>query len=623
MSAKNTSAHKVPLVVTALAFAAIIYIVAPVVALAGKVPWRHMGELLRNEDTASLLKVSFFSSVEATLLTVVLGVPLALWLQTLRKGAVVARGLVLLPLALPPVVGGMALSAALGRNGFAAPLLDALGFNLAFAFPGVVAAHTFICLPFVVVTVDAALRQLDEEIIASARSVGMSTFAVLRHIILPAVMPAIATGTGLAIARSLGEFGTTLTFAGSMPGQTRTMPLGIYLARETNPDAAYALSALLVGIAILCLALASLPALLRKQHSPRPHKQSTLDCAALATLTTPKDDPKPLTLTHQGERFTFPASAITAVIGPNGAGKTTMMKHIAGRISSPDFLIDSSTKESVVLLTQSPGLPPTATVHKAITMASRDEKRTDLLLDAAGLTELAEIPVPALSGGQAAQVALVRALAVRPRILLLDEPLAAMDVDSAAQWRMFLQETRKDRTTVLVTHNVGDVTVLADNVTTMEAGRVKSSQSLHQFTQAPPTDFSKHLLGMNVLSGTVLSSPVGSEQVSVQLTGTQYRVTGEVMSPDLARGQEVRVSFPASAVVINGHGGQLNTDVLTGKISAFEASGGGLLAAQLTVNDSVTLTVLLPPHILLGFSLTIGSKIECTLIPELVRVERI
>ena len=149
----------------------------------------------------------------------------------------------LLPLAMPPVVGGLALTALIGRRGITAPLLDALGLQFAFAYPGVIASHVFVSLPFVVVAVDGALQTMDREIERSAYRLGLSRSTVLNRITLPAIAAPLATGAGLAFARSLGEFGTTITFAGSLPGRTRTLPLGIYLEREIDSDGALAMAA--------------------------------------------------------------------------------------------------------------------------------------------------------------------------------------------------------------------------------------------------------------------------------------------------------------------------------------------------------------------------------------------
>lgn len=523
---------RTPWPVTLVATFAVIVIVGPVIALATRVPWGQFTAVLSAPETLETLQVTLYAAVQSAIISLALGVPLAVWLATRRRSAGLLRLLVLLPLAMPPVVAGLALTAAIGRRGVTAPLLDALGLQFAFAFPGVVAAHVFITLPYVVVAVEASLRQIDPEIVASAAGVGMNPAAVLRKIILPAIAPAIATGGGLALARSLGEFGTTLTFAGSLPGVTRTMPLAIYLEREVSPDRAYVLAAILIVLAVLSLGLAGLPALVRRQPEPAARTLEVFDGARIRELSRPEPG---LPVRHEvaGTRTEFPAGATTAVIGPNGSGKTTMVGTIAGRlrgarVSIGDQMVDGTRflpahHRDVVLLTQRPGLPRTATVSTAVTMATRDKELTGKLLDAAGLTPLAQVPVPALSGGQAAQVALIRALGARPRVLILDEPLAAIDAAATTRWRRLLRATAADRTTILVTHDPVDIAGLANHVVVLEAGRTLAQGPPEELLTLPPTQFVAALAGVNRAVGTI--SEVSADTVTlntgeIQLVGT-------------------------------------------------------------------------------------------------------
>lgn len=474
--AQRASARTTPHAVTAVAMLALALLTLPVLALGTRVPWGDLGGILSAPETRDLLRITINSALLATAVALALGTPLALWLRGERHGAQLVRLLVLLPLALPPVVAGLALSAFIGRRGIAAPLLDALGWQFAFAFPGVVAAHVFIALPYVVVTLDSALGQLDREITDSAAAVGLTPSTITCRIILPAIAPALATAAGLAFTRSLGEFGTTLTFAGSMPGVTRTMPLGIYLAREVDQSEAYGLSAILVFLAVLVLGLSALPACLRRRPRPQVRATGPLDTGVLRELSLADTAPGPI----EARGATFPARATTALIGPNGAGKSTLLRGLAGH--------------GTVLLTQNPGLPPTSTPRKAVAMVTRDTARADALLRAAGLSELADVPVPALSGGQAAQVALVRALAARPGALLLDEPLASLDAETAQQWRTLLRAAAADRTTILVTHDPAEVAELCGSVAVMERGEVLAVRPLADEVAAPSTRFSGYFL---------------------------------------------------------------------------------------------------------------------------------
>ncbi|QYH19884.1 ABC transporter permease subunit [Corynebacterium aquatimens] len=378
---------RVPVAVATLAAVALATIVLPIAALGLRVPWAGLGAIAADPATSEMLRVTLASALLATLLCLLLGLPLALWMQRGRNTAHLARLLVLLPLALPPVVAGLALTALLGNRGALAPLLNATGITFAFAFPGVVAAHTFIALPFVVITLDTALRQLDPEVVDSAHGVGLSPATTIRKVVLPAIRPALVSAAGLAFARSLGEFGTTLTFAGSMPGTTRTMPLGIYLAREIDQDLAYGLAAILVALALATLALSLLPTLLHRDPAPQARETGSIDITGLAELTRPAAEPPAIT----AGTSTFPAGTVTALIGPNGAGKTTLAGRIAGRLTGLTIAIGGRTlqddtrthvpphQRGVVLLTQNPGLPPTATALTAVEMVAGTDRARELL----------------------------------------------------------------------------------------------------------------------------------------------------------------------------------------------------------------------------------------------------
>jgi molybdate transport system permease protein len=240
-----------------LALLAALLVVLPLAAIVARVNWTHFLPLVTSESALSALGLSLRTSATSTVLCIILGVPLALVLARGRfplQGLL--RSLVLLPLVLPPVVGGIALLYTFGRQGLLGGALEVLGLQIAFSTAAVVLAQTFVALPFLVVSLEGALRTGGHRYEAAAATLGATPGVVFRRVTLPLMLPGLASGAVLAFARSLGEFGATLTFAGSLQGVTRTLPLEIYLQRETDPDAAVALSLVLVAVAVAVVALA-------------------------------------------------------------------------------------------------------------------------------------------------------------------------------------------------------------------------------------------------------------------------------------------------------------------------------------------------------------------------------
>jgi molybdate transport system permease protein len=212
--------------------------------------------LLSEHQVLTALRLSLECATAATIASLVLGVPLAWVLARVRlPGIGLARALVTLPLVLPPVVGGIALLLALGRNGIIGRYLDQwFGVTLPFTTAGVIVAETFVAMPFLVVTVEGALRSTDRDLEEAAVTLGATRLTVFWRITLPAVAPSLLAGAILCWARALGEFGATITFAGNFPGTTQTMPLAIYNAFEQDPQAAIALSLVLLLVAVIVLA---------------------------------------------------------------------------------------------------------------------------------------------------------------------------------------------------------------------------------------------------------------------------------------------------------------------------------------------------------------------------------
>ena len=234
------------------------FVLLPLAAMTTRVDWLRFGELITSESSIAAFWLSLKTSGASTLACLVLGVPMALVLARTRfPGQGVVRALVLLPLVLPPVVGGIALLYTFGRRGLLGQTLEVLGLQIAFSTTAVIIAQTFVALPFLVVSLEGSLRTLGQRYEVVAATLGARPTTILRRVTLPLVLPGLLSGTVLSFARSLGEFGATLTFAGSLQGVTRTLPLEIYLQREVDADAAVALSLVLVAIALAVIGLAT------------------------------------------------------------------------------------------------------------------------------------------------------------------------------------------------------------------------------------------------------------------------------------------------------------------------------------------------------------------------------
>ena len=254
-SIRRPGRRGIPALIAAPALVAFAFLLLPLAALLVRAPWSGLGELLSQSDVVTALRLSLECATAATAAALVFGVPLAWVLARMRfPGIGLVRALVMLPLVLPPVVGGIALLLALGRNGIVGRYLDEwFGVTLPFTTPGVIVAETFVAMPFLIVTVEGALRTADRDIEEAAVTLGASRLTVFRRITLPAIGPSLVAGSILCWARALGEFGATITFAGNFPGTTQTMPLAIYEAFQNDPEAAIALSLVLLLVAVIVL----------------------------------------------------------------------------------------------------------------------------------------------------------------------------------------------------------------------------------------------------------------------------------------------------------------------------------------------------------------------------------
>ncbi|KHE75253.1 molybdenum ABC transporter [Kocuria marina] len=549
------------------AVAGALVILLPLLGMVLRIDWAHLGELLTSESSLAALWLSLRTAVASTALCLVLGCPLALVLaRSTARGLTLLRSLVLLPLVLPPVVGGIALLYTFGRMGFLGGPLSSAGVDIAFTTAAVVLAQTFVALPFLVVSLEGALRTAGVRYERVAAGLGASPTRTLFRVTLPLVLPAVLSGAALSFARCLGEFGATLTFAGSLQGVTRTLPLEIYLQRETDPDAAVALSLLLVLVALLVVGVsapsrrrrgAGFRANLTRWFAPGPQRgpdpegsrprsggstQSSKDSrtahavgdrpaagsgtadagagrngavvrTAAASAVAPGGAPgvgvstpgaageaPGLTVRVEHDRrrvaaeFTVEPGTTAALIGANGAGKSTVFDVIAGLLAPDRGAIrmgDESVlrtggatrdvwvpahRRGVALMAQEPLLFPHLSVLDNVAFGPRASgagkamarRRARAWLREVDAQEFAQRMPDELSGGQAQRVAIARVLAAEPRVILLDEPLSALDVTARPRMRKVLQRVLAGRTAMIVTHDPQDVAELADHVVRLE-----------------------------------------------------------------------------------------------------------------------------------------------------------
>jgi molybdate transport system permease protein len=245
----------VPAPLLAPALIAVAFLVLPLAGLLVRAPWGHLGAALSGSDATQALILSLWTSTVTTGISLVIGVPLA-WVlaRSSFPGRRLLRALVTLPLVLPPVVGGVALLLAFSRVGLVGRYLDSwFGLTIPFTPLAVILAQTFVAMPFLIITVEGALLSADQGFEEAAATLGARRMTVFRRVTVPLIAPSLAAGAVLCWARALGEFGATITFAGSFPGQTETMPIAVYYALQTDPDAAIALSLVLLLVSVVVL----------------------------------------------------------------------------------------------------------------------------------------------------------------------------------------------------------------------------------------------------------------------------------------------------------------------------------------------------------------------------------
>jgi len=244
-----------PLLLLVPALLAVGFLAVPLLGLLNQTPWGHLLTELTSPIALQALRLSLICSLGAVAVSLLLGVPLAFLLARVQfPGRNLVRALTTLSMVLPPVVGGVALLLAFGRRGLVGQWLDqAFGVTLPFTTAGAILAEAFVAMPFLVITCEAGLRAMDRRYEDAAATLGAGRWTTFRRVTLPLIAPSLGAGIALCWARALGEFGATITFAGNLPGVTQTMPLAVYIALETDLQAAIALSLVLLVVSLAVL----------------------------------------------------------------------------------------------------------------------------------------------------------------------------------------------------------------------------------------------------------------------------------------------------------------------------------------------------------------------------------
>jgi NifC-like ABC-type porter len=535
---RRSRGFRTPLPLALPALLAIVFLVLPLAGILARTSWGDLGGHLTSPGASQALELSLVVSFWSLGLSLVLGVPLA-WLlaRVPFPGKALVRSLVLLPMVLPPTVGGVALLLAFGRRGLLGPWLeDTFGITLPFHTSGAVLAATFVAMPFLVISLEGAIAGLRPRYEETAASLGASPVRVFATVTLPMVAPGLIAGAALTWARALGEFGATITFAGNLPGTTQTLPLQVYLLLQDNPEAATSVSLLLLAIAMAVLValrgrFTGTPGGARnyavKPVVESPAKSRAEEGSSPAADTDPTAPYGELWSLH-AEVTGFnqlvldadPGTTI-AVVGPNGAGKTTLLRALLGltprahaelRLGDTDVTELPPHRRGVAWVPQDGALFPhlTALANTAYGLRAQGVRRAEARriaqqwLDRLGVGHLAHRKPSQISGGQAQRVALARALATRPRLLLLDEPLAALDQTTRAQVRHTLRRHLDGfgGVCLIVTHDPVEAVSLADRVLVLDDGRALQDAPPAEVTRHPRSPWVARMLGRNAWPGT-------------------------------------------------------------------------------------------------------------------------
>ena len=624
------------------------YLVLPLVFMGSRVPWDQFPAVLSSDEAADALSLSLKTCAAALAIDLVLGVPLAVALSRDWRGVGVLRVLVALPLALPPVVAGIALVAAFGRRGVLGSQLEAFGVTVAFTTAAVVLAQVFVSLPFLVVTLEAALRSRPRGLEETAATLGARPTRVLASVTLPMVVPGVARGAALALARCLGEFGATLTFAGSLQGITRTLPIQVYLARESADKTDLVLGIILVGVAALVVAATEMPARgrrrVREEEGLGDGGDDPAAVDAPQSLQSVEKTAVPLRVegrvVERGWDVSIDVGAgeVLAVMGHNGAGKSTLAEVLSGSLALDsgtvqigDLTVDAAGAfipprgRDVAMVSQNPRIFEHMTVLANVAFPllcrgfprARARRLAREQLRKVGCERLAARRGGQLSGGQAARVALARALVFSPRMLILDEPTAALDVEASSRVGAILVDRLKSdgTTTVLVTHDVAEAVELGTRMIVLERGRVVEDGSPAEVLARPVSAFGASLAGLNAVAGVLRAD--GDGLPSIDVGGGQELTAAEASG--IAAGQSVTFMFAPEAVALSS--GKVIGSARSSLPATVErvSTAGGLVTVRLRFPNGAPFNARITPAALAELALAPGDEAVATVKATQVR----
>ncbi|WP_171167205.1 ABC transporter permease [Streptomyces sp. I05A-00742] len=649
---------RTPLALGIPAGLAVVFLLLPLAGVLARTPWDTLPSRLASHEVGEALALSLVVSGWALLLSLVLGVPLAWLLARVDfPGKALVRCLVMLPMVLPPTVAGVALLQGYGRRGLVGPWLESwCGITLPFSTTGAVVASAFVAMPFLVISLEGALAGLHPRYEETAVSLGAGPLRVFRTVTLPMVAPGLLAGAALCWARALGEFGATITFAGNLPGETQTLPLQVYLLLQDDPEGATAVSLLLLAIATAVLLA------LRgrwvggggaggRLHEREPLLEEGSLLKEEPLLEVLGEEPHEALLEeapdtgHPAEAVTYPLRATVtgatravldvppgttvAVVGPNGAGKTTLLRALLGltpratarplSLGGEDLSAAPAHRRRIAWVPQDGALFPhlTALANTAYGLRAQGVPRAEALREARthlqelGIGHLGHRRPHQLSGGQAQRVALARALAARPRLLLMDEPLAALDQSARAAVRQALRRRLAGFRGVclLVTHDPVEAVSLADRVLVLEDGEAVQYAAPDELARRPRSPWVARMLGHNAWPGEATSEGTLRLADGTELTAAAPLPDGAVAALAVAGPEAVTLHTARPEIGGTAGGGTAGGAVWPGTVREVSAQGGRLRVLVAGASGRPDAVAELPPAAAAELRLTEGARV--------------